>query len=99
MYKKATYLSVVDYVNTYVKIAKLVETTSLDVILHLRSIFARYGIPETVVSDNGPQYPPQEFEQFAMKNDSYTTLPTHTTLTEMAKRNELYRPLQMKRHG
>ena len=52
MYKKAAYLLVVDYASSYVEIAKLAATTSPDVILHLRSIFARHGIPETVVSDN-----------------------------------------------
>ena len=49
VYKKDTYLLVVDYASTYVEIAKLAQTTSPDVILHLRSIFARRGIPETVV--------------------------------------------------
>ena len=63
VYKKATYLLVVDYASSYV--AKLAATTSPDVILHLRSIFTRHGIPETVVSDNGPQYASYEFAQFA----------------------------------
>ena len=67
VYKKATYLLVVDYASSYVEIAKLAATTSPDVILHLRSIFARHGIPETVVSDNGPQllYASYEFARFA----------------------------------
>ena len=65
VYKKATYLLVVDYASSYVEIAKLSATTSPDVILHLRSIFARHGIPETVVSDNGPQYASYEFARFA----------------------------------
>ena len=47
---------VVYYTSSYVEIAKLTETTTPDVMLHLRSIFARHGISETVVSDNGPQY-------------------------------------------
>ena len=63
VYKKATYLLVVDYTSSYV--AKLAATTSPDVILHLRSIFTRHGIPETVVSDNGPQCASYEFAQFA----------------------------------
>ena len=62
MYKKVTYLLVVDYASSYVEIAKLAATTSPDVILRLRSIFARHVIPEAVVSDNGPQY---EFARFA----------------------------------
>ena len=62
--KKATYLLVVDYASSYVEIAKLEATTSPDVILHLRSMFARRGIPETVVSDNGPQYESYDFARF-----------------------------------
>ena len=46
--KKATYLLVVDYASSYVEISKLAATTSPDVIMHLRSIVARHGIPETV---------------------------------------------------
>ena len=65
VYKKDTYLLVVDYTSSYVEIAKLAATTSPDVILHLRSIFARHWIPEIVVSDNGPQYASYEFAWFA----------------------------------
>ena len=32
---------------------------------HLKAIFARHGIPETVISDNGPQYSSAEFAKFA----------------------------------
>ena len=56
---------VVDYASSYVEISKLAATTSPDVIMHLRSISARHGIPETVVSDNGPQDASHEFARFA----------------------------------
>ena len=55
----------VDYASSYIEIAKLAATTSPDVILHLRSIFARHVIPETVVSDNGPQYASYKVARFA----------------------------------
>jgi len=32
---------------------------------HIKSIFVRHGIPQEVVSDNGPQYSSIEFKQFA----------------------------------
>ena len=35
------------------------------VITELRKIFSRYGIPEEVMSDNGPQYASREFQVFA----------------------------------
>ena len=31
----------------------------------LKSIFSRHGIPETLISDNGPQYAASEFAHFA----------------------------------
>ena len=65
VYKQATNLLVVDYASSYVDIANWAETTSSDVILHLGSIFPRHGIPETVESDNGPQYASYEFARFA----------------------------------
>ena len=67
MYKKATHLLVVDYTISYVEINKLAPTTSPDVILHLASIFTIHGIPETVVSDNGPHYASYEFARFAIE--------------------------------
>ena len=44
----------------------MTTTTSRSVIQALKSVFARHGIPEVVVSDNGPQYCSQEFKEFAM---------------------------------
>jgi transposase InsO family protein len=33
---------------------------------HIKSIFMRHGIPDTFVSDNGPQYTSSVFEAFSM---------------------------------
>ena len=55
------YLLVVDYFSRFPEIVRLRETTSSAVIKALRKLFARYGVPETVVSDNGPQYSSHEF--------------------------------------
>ena len=41
------------------------HTMASDVINHLKSIFARHGIPELVVSDNGPQFKAAEIGTFA----------------------------------
>ena len=40
-------------------------TTTSVVVTHLKSIFTRHGIPETLVSDNGPQYSSMEFKEFS----------------------------------
>ena len=44
------------------------STTSLKTIEALRSLFARYGLPEELVSDNGPQLAGEEFTKFMRKN-------------------------------
>ena len=59
------YLIVIDYKSNFPEISLLTKTTSDQVILHLKSIFARHGIPETMVSDNGPQFDSSVFKQFA----------------------------------
>ena len=60
-----TYLLVVDYFSRYIEIALLSHTRSTDIITHLKSIFARHGIPEVMMSDNGPQFSGQAFALFA----------------------------------
>ncbi|XP_030204757.1 uncharacterized protein K02A2.6-like [Gadus morhua] len=60
-----TYLLVVDYLSRYVELALLTHTKCNDVINHLKSMFARHGIPEVLMSDNGPQFSGQAFASFA----------------------------------
>lgn len=60
-----TYLIAVDYLSRFPEVVTLSSTTSGSVISVLKTLFARYGIPEEVVSDNGPQYASHEFAQFA----------------------------------
>lgn len=59
------YLVVVDYLSRYPEVALLPSTKARAVIERLKSIFARHGIPETVVTDNGPQFSCTEFDKFA----------------------------------
>ena len=64
-YKGSTYLLILDYYSRFIEIAKLSKTTAGDVINHCKSIFARHGIPEMVISDNGPQFAAESFKEFA----------------------------------
>ena len=64
-WNKHTYLLIVDYYSRYIEIARLASLTALEVITHTKSIFARHGIPEVVISDNGPQYTAEVYRQFA----------------------------------
>ena len=73
-WKKSNYLLVVDYFSRFIEVSKLSSTSSEAVIEHLKSIFSRHGIPETVMSDNGPQYSAAIFGAFAIQYGF-----THTT--------------------
>lgn len=66
-YANRDYLLAVDYYSKYVEIACLKDTSSNTVILHLKSIFARLGIPYLIYSDNGPQFQSSYFRDFAQK--------------------------------
>jgi len=59
------FLVTVDYYSRFFELDKLGSTTSTAVIDKLKATFARHGIPETVISDNGPQYSSGEFATFA----------------------------------
>ena len=50
------YLIIVDYYSNFIEVDLLKETTSEQVIEHCKSQFARHGIPDVLISDNGPQF-------------------------------------------
>ncbi|XP_035829235.1 uncharacterized protein K02A2.6 [Aplysia californica] len=64
-WKGHDYLLIVDYFSRWIEIVLLRKTTSSTVVEHSKSIFAKYGIPEIVISDNGPQFASCEFANFA----------------------------------
>ena len=63
-----TYLVVVDAYSKFPEVVKMTSTTSTATVNALRDIFSRYGLPEIMVSDNGPQFSASEFQQFCRKN-------------------------------
>ncbi len=59
------YFLIVDYYSSYFEINKLSSTSSRTVIDVCKEHFSRHGIPEEVISDNGPQYASATFHQFS----------------------------------
>ena len=72
-YAGQTYLLVTDFYSKYFEIELLRQNTARCVINNLKKVFARFGVPDEVVSDNGSQYSntrnlfstTHEFKQFA----------------------------------
>ncbi|XP_062588415.1 uncharacterized protein K02A2.6-like [Saccostrea cucullata] len=53
----------------------------------LRSVFATHGLPEVIVSDNGPPFTSKEFEQFIAKNGiQHIKTPYHPSSNGCAER-------------
>ena len=67
-----------DYSSRYLEIVKLILQTSNTLIGKLKSLFARCGIPEEIVSDNAGQFTSTHFKEFAKKYGfTYTIVSPH----------------------
>ena len=83
------YVLVVDYLSKFVEVALLNNMKSSELITHLKSIFSRHGIPEVMVTDNGPNYTSDEFQSFT-KNwgiQHITSSPKYPQSNGLAERN------------
>ena len=61
------YLVVMDCYPRFIEILTFFGTTSKTVIQKLKSVLARWGVPEEVVSDNGTQFKSALFDEFKVK--------------------------------
>ena len=61
------YLCTVDYMSNFWEIDHLQNTEAKTVITNLKHHFAQHGIPDQVVTDNGPQFSSRDFSTFAKK--------------------------------
>lgn len=61
------YMVTVCYYSNFWEVDYLPDTKSTTVIHKLKAHFARQGIPDVLISDNGPQYSSQEFKTFSQK--------------------------------
>ena len=60
-------LVVCDYYSNFIEIDNINRATSQSLCKSLKSMFSRYGVPDIVISDNGPQFAAAEFSEFANK--------------------------------
>jgi hypothetical protein len=88
-FSQQEYLLLVDYYSKFIEVEWLKsDTRSATIITHLKSQFARHGIPEIVISDNGPQFSSREFQAFAKEWEfsHQTSSPYHAQSNGMAER-------------
>ena len=90
-YNGKHYLIVIDYFSRYVKLVELRSETDEHVIVALKSLFARHGIPAVVCSDNGPCYAATSFQQFATAYSFNILLAALASLKPMVRLNVAYK--------
>ena len=59
---------IVDAHSKWAEVIEMNSTTAAATITELRRLFATYGLPEQVVTDNGPQFSAGEFSSFLKSN-------------------------------
>ncbi|XP_062708139.1 uncharacterized protein K02A2.6-like [Aedes albopictus] len=82
------FLLSIDSHSKWVEIVRTKSITASTTIGILRSLFARLGMPETLVSDNGTQFTSAEFAQFCLESgiNHVTTAPFHPQSNGQAER-------------
>jgi len=61
------FVVIVDYYSNFIEVERVASTASRPVIQALKVTFGRHGIPDSVVSDNGPAFASDEFKKFAIQ--------------------------------
>ena len=60
-----TLLVCCDYYSNFIEVENITNITTRGVCKAFRAMFARYGVPDVLVTDNGPQFASSEFSEFA----------------------------------
>ena len=61
----SNYLGMVDHYSDFFELDSLRNTTASTVIRAMKRNFARHGIPDECITDNGPQFDSHEYSSFA----------------------------------
>lgn len=82
------FLLIVDSYTKWPEIFQMKSVTASATIAKLREVFARFGSPELLVTDNGTQFTSHQFKQFCELNgcEHMTTAPYHPQSNGQAER-------------
>ena len=83
-----TYLIVIDAHSKWLEVIPMGVCSATTTIQALRTLFAQFGIPESIVSDNGPQFVAREFQNFCKANgiQQVRVAPYHPSSNGLAER-------------
>ncbi|KAL1447250.1 hypothetical protein WDU94_013945 [Cyamophila willieti] len=86
-YNKKSFLILIDYYSRWIEVATLKDKSACSVINSLKNMFARFGIPKIVISDNVP-FNSAEFIAFSREWDfnSHTISPHHSQSNGLAEK-------------
>ena len=81
-------LVVIDAHSKWIKAIALKTASAQTTVQQLRKLFAQFGIPNTIVSDNSPQFAALEFQKFCQKNGirQARVAPYHPSSNGLAER-------------
>ena len=82
------FMVLVDYFSNYIDVTPLSNQKSRTVIKSIKAVIARFGIMDTLMSDNGPAYSSEEFETFTREYVIHhvTSSPTHPQSNGLAEK-------------
>ena len=82
------FLIVVDAYSKWIEIETMMDATAPSTVKRLRKIFAAHGLPKIIVTDNGPAFVGDAFEQFCQRNGvrHVPTAPYHPSSNGQAER-------------
>jgi transposase InsO family protein len=88
---KDKYLLLVDYYSKYFELIRVTDSTSNTVVNVLQQHLARYGLPEILYTDSGPEFASKGFFNFVRKYQfqHVTSSPTFPQSNGLSR--ELYR--------
>ena len=95
------FLGLIDSHSKWIEVAHMRSTTAQSTIDQMRLWFAAYGLPEEVVSDNGPQFISQDFTNFLKQNGVKQTLvpPYHPSSNGAAERTVQILKQALRKHA
>ena len=94
-FQERMFLIAIDAHSKWPEVVEMLTLTATQTVAVLRKMFAANGLPEQVVSDNGPKFVSEDLLASANSMGSNTFVCPHTTAPQMDWQRGSYRPLRL----